>query len=693
MNDTLFVDKLEEAFLAISDGDKQAIKRVREQLDSLPDPLPEPVQNAAADNLPLIVEDMDAVLKDEQLQGLMLDLAKLGVESMALRDAIAALCRQQHKSYPDPAGLIRAIGVLDEAVPVREVYDRWQRFELLFEGNHAWHDSFGLGKIVEIDGFSDLFVIQFTQKQSFSLTTCLTTLSLVQPDSLAARLLAEPPQAKPPSTSEEAFVEEILASFAPLPEATWPIVEAVLVPAFVRTRDFPAWRKKGQPVTKRKAQSDERTWEDSRSPEELKILLGGLTSITPTVEAIENLSRLYRFCATRLNFQEVMAETLSTLQELSGGEDQWLRQILDAMPDDTIVWTDPETFTKVTGSLPARLREAWFSISHEAKGQEWFIDHITRLPLKFWPAAETIIEPGSDEYQTLCQVVFDQVRRGDSIADAALWLWRLEDKQLRRAFHNPNSIFRILAQPAMGNFIKARKDLFGMLMDDSAFQETLMRGGTREAIGTFVRAIKTSTVLQKGEQQSLLVKIVRIYPDAKDIVEERQEAVARSPLPKLTSYRSMKERHDELQQIINKKIPENTAAIAHARSYGDLRENAEYKAAKDEQRLLMSRRGELEKALKEIQSTDFSDVVVGDVVVPGVSVVLEIEGSREQYHICGMWDSAPDRHVISYDTPLGRKLMGKRIGEELQVNEDRTGQILAIEELPDDIKEWLKLPE
>jgi transcription elongation GreA/GreB family factor len=190
------------------------------------------------------------------------------------------------------------------------------------------------------------------------------------------------------------------------------------------------------------------------------------------------------------------------------------------------------------------------------------------------------------------------------------------------------------------------------------------------------------------------VKIVRIFPEALELVEERQEVVAKKPLDRLTSYRSMKERHEELEEIVNKKIPENSAAIAHARSYGDLRENAEYKAAKDNQRYLMARRKELEHDLKEVLPTDFVEVVVSETVVPGCTVDLtHPSGKVQTFHVLGLWDSQPEQHIISYDTPLGRALVGQKLGNTIELPEGGTATVSGLRALTAELLQWVKAPE
>src|SRR4029450_5290755 len=72
------------------------------------------------------------------------------------------------------------------------------------------------------------------------------------------------------------------------------------------------------------------------------------------------------------------------------------------------------------------------------------------------------------------------------------------------------------------------------------------------------------------------------------------------------SWESLERRKNEYTELVQKKIPANSKEIALARSYGDLRENHEYKAAKEMQKILMRRKAELEAQLVRARGTDFS---------------------------------------------------------------------------------------
>jgi hypothetical protein len=188
----------------------------------------------------------------------------------------------------------------------------------------------------------------------------------------------------------------------------------------------------------------ERTWETARSLEELANLLLSMTRLEPTEIGIENLRRIYRFTAPRPNFLTIFAETLATLQALARqpddpvATDAWLDRVLAAMPPETVAWSNVVTFSKVTSKLPAKLRHPWFVITHRAKGQSWFLETLTKLPLKFWVTAEEIIPPATEEFNLLRKMVYDQTRRGDATADAAVWLWQQSQEQpgAARGFHH-----------------------------------------------------------------------------------------------------------------------------------------------------------------------------------------------------------------------------------------------------------------
>lgn len=688
--DNIALAELEETLLEAAEREAGAIARLRQLLRPWHDaPVPDKVRGLLLDNLELIAPDLAAAAGDEEIQGLMLELAVIGVDSLRLRDLLAAICRRQHASWPDPAGLIQALGIASQDTALTEARRRWGRFNWLAEGSRVWHTSYGLGRVTEIDSFSSLVYVEFARGQSFSLEQALTHLAVARPDSIVQTWSDGDGPKLDPKIGAREVQKQIAASFDPPLAAALELCEALLVPACMAKTAFDRWLK-ASPASAAPAAQKKRTWDQARGLEELEQALAHVDRLQPDEEQIARLAQLFRFAAGKDMYKAVFAKTLAALHGLAK-DPAWLDDFVRQLPSDAVAWSGGEDFVAVAGALKAKLIPAWFALVLAAKGADAFIERLILLPHRYWVHAEELLERVEDDGDAVLEAkALDSFRHGTASADVALWLWRRDKPEVRDAFQNLSAVFRTFRTGVRGEFHKARKALHKLLMDDPEFQRNLMLGGTREGIEGFVRYVKNSKDLQKGEQQSLLVKVVRLYPEAKDIVAERTSGEARTRIPKRTSLRTHEEHRRELHEIINTKIPANSAQIARAREYGDLRENAEYKAAKEAQKLIMRRRDELERDLRLVEPTDFSDIEVADTVVLGSTVRLETAAGTDVYHLLGLWDSAPEESIISYDTPLGKKLLGMKVGESLQTPKGGEARIVAIDELPADIRAWLQ---
>ncbi len=150
----------------------------------------------------------------------------------------------------------------------------------------------------------------------------------------------------------------------------------------------------------------------------------------------------------------------------------------------------------------------------------------------------------------------------------------------------------------------------------------------------------------------------------------------------------MEKRKSEYEELVNKKIPENSKEIGVARSYGDLRENFEFKAAKEMQAVLMRRKSELEAALHRARGTAFESPDTSQVSIGTIVTLRDSDsGKEETYTILGAWDSDPEAGIISYQTAIGQTLRGHKLGEVVTLNTDHgTGRfaIISIEPAPVD---------
>ncbi len=124
----------------------------------------------------------------------------------------------------------------------------------------------------------------------------------------------------------------------------------------------------------------------------------------------------------------------------------------------------------------------------------------------------------------------------------------------------------------------------------------------------------------------------------------------------------------ELERLKFKDRPRIIAAIAEAREHGDLKENAEYAAAREEQSFVEGRIGQLEGLLSTAQIIDVSRLTPGTRVVFGATVDLEDEdtGTAVTYQIVGDLEADIKQHLIAVSSPIARALIGQHAGDSFE---------------------------
>src|SRR5262249_41276553 len=151
---------------------------------------------------------------------------------------------------------------------------------------------------------------------------------------------------------------------------------------------------------------------------------------------------------------------------------------------------------------------------------------------------------------------------------------------------------------------------------------------------------------------------------------------------------SLEKRKAEYEELVKVKIPENSKEIALARSYGDLSENFEFKAAKQMQSVLMRRKAEIEQMLHNARGTSFEHPDTSRVSIGTIVSLRDTKTNNEEtYTILGAWDGDPDRHVISYQTAIGQALLGHEIDETVSLSREGGAAqftILSIKPAPTD---------
>jgi transcription elongation factor GreA len=201
-----------------------------------------------------------------------------------------------------------------------------------------------------------------------------------------------------------------------------------------------------------------------------------------------------------------------------------------------------------------------------------------------------------------------------------------------------------------------------------------------------VRRLQLSPLFDELTKRSLLGRIVKVYPELESMITGAQPQEKIAPL--IVSWSSLERRKTEYEELVKVKIPENTKEIALARSYGDLSENFEFKAAKQMQSVLMRRKAELEQMLENARGTSFENVDTSRVSIGTIVTLRAMETNKEEtYTILGAWDGDPDRHIISYQTAIGQALLGHKTGDAVPFNTEHGAAqftIVSIQPAPPD---------
>ena len=143
-------------------------------------------------------------------------------------------------------------------------------------------------------------------------------------------------------------------------------------------------------------------------------------------------------------------------------------------------------------------------------------------------------------------------------------------------------------------------------------------------------------------------------------MEEKKNILTREGLRKY---------EDELHELKVVRRKEVAQKIKEAREQGDLSENAEYDAAKDEQRDIEARIEELEKILKNVEVVDDEDVTADRVMIGSSIRIFDIEYNEElSYKIVGSTEANSIKGKISNESPVGKALIGTHVGDTVTVH-------------------------
>ena len=567
---------------------------------------------------------------------------------------------------------------------------------LLTQSGYCIHRSWGFGKIKTVDTVFARFSIDFQNKpgHAMDLGFAADSLKPIPPTHILARKTADLEGLRQLAALHHLdLIKVVLESYAG--KATLDQIHQLLVPDVIRD-DWRKWWevakaelkkdghftvpiKKSEPIAyaSKEVALGERLLGDFRAAKGLK------AKTTAANEAIKSFPDLSDKLAVANEMITALNSDITSHQRTQPGvalEGIFVRDdIREAagIPAPTEgeltsrnVWGSEVRLSTILESVPVAkhkrvlqsFRESTPALWHEA-----LLATFNTVPAKVvGECASLLTQEG--KAQQLKDTLSTLISRHTASTELLLWL----AKERSDAFADilGPEVFRAMLTAMERDQFNERKSnkLRDYILDDQELLVDLIGSADFEVIKDLTRALQLSPCFDDMDKRSLLARIVKSYPAVQSLISGDQ---TRQDNTLLVTWVSLEKRKNEYTELVQKKIPANSKEIAVARSYGDLRENHEYKAAKEMQKILMRRKGEIEQQLVRARGTDFSDVRT-DLVSPGTTVsVLELgANTSEQFRILGAWDTDPDRGVVSYLTPLAQALLNKKVGDEVEFDMD-----------------------
>src|SRR5467141_13575 len=357
-----------------------------------------------------------------------------------------------------------------------------------------------------------------------------------------------------------------------------------------------------------------------------------------------------------------------TLVKLISDEESRLISILPKLP--------AAKEKRILQALPAALGERWSTralrLMQAAHGRM-----VAQIPHVF---------RGAGRHEELRTALERSVRQHSATSEMLVWL--CNERHEWRELITPELLTAILSAIERDQSKTGARGskLQRLLIEDRQLLPDIFAGSDIAIARDSVRRLQLSPLFDELTKRSLLARMVKLYPQLESMITGAQPEEKAAPL--IVSWSSLEKRRAEHEELVKKKIPENSKEIALARSYGDLSENFEFKAAKQMQSVLMRRKADLEQMLHDARGTSFENVDTSRVSIGTIVTLRNAETNNEEtYTILGAWDGDPDRHIISYQTAIGQALLGHEAAETISLNtEDSVAQfiIVSIQPAPPD---------
>jgi transcription elongation GreA/GreB family factor len=584
-----------------------------------------------------------------------------------------------------------------------------ERLNQLSPGNFCLHKSFGAGKIIDWDFGSKKITVDFERSsgQEMDLQFAMQKTEWIAPDDFRAVKIEQIEELrKLAKVDSVALIVHILQSHGGM--ITGEAIEALVSGTVIPEKDYKKWwdaTKKAVKESRKAVVPTKRTepivlrdsgitpaqalLADFEAAKDIKGMIKALEAIAADIGAFEQdtaaLKQLIMDIddgakkAARVQLGQAM-QLIAARDEVIGGSNSLELDPGAVRLSDLIAGSDLGKIAEELVNLPSTRQRAVYEAFGTAFGDAW-ISKIVTVFDKVGARGVTEIARILGEnngMSALTDHLGSALARRALGPDALIWVCRERSGASELVFGADvgASILNLLENDHLSDGPRKTSRLQTLLTEDKALLSNLVEGMDLNEARNFARRLLDCPVFGDLEKKSLMARIIKVRPETVELVSGQNAAKREEPL--LVSWDSLDKKKKELEELIREKIPQNLQDVKIARSYGDLRENFEYKSAKDMEKFLAHRRAALEREIALARGTDFKGADTKTVNIGTVVVLTDETGVEQTITVLGAWDSDPDKKEVSYLSEVGKALMGLSIGDDAKVRDVETEQMRTL---------------
>lgn len=574
--------------------------------------------------------------------------------------------RSTYKALYEAVGLHRAPGDLPK---IWEKVDRLEGLLAFDVGTVVSMEGKGVGRVVEANLGLESFKVDFEKIRGLTVgfKAAPKLLRPLAPDHVLRRKLEQPGGLRI-LTPPELLQVTLLSYDRPLTAGEVRDILAGIVSESQWTAWWSAARKHPQVVAAGSGARQTYRWAESSGD-----ALDSVWKAFEKTDPRKKIERLKREGARDTGLRDRMAANLAEVAENVMDADPGLAfeiwfaiersgakidEDVDWSPDNLLATQPQRVFAGIEERL---LRERAYTMLRERR-EDWpavYRDAMTKEtdPRALDLLADGLLQGAPRELDRFLDGLLAQPHR-----NAAAFTWLAEraavDEELRS--RNPlRMLQQILSSMSRDEFASYRLRLLALA----------------ESGGTVPRLLTHLTEDQAVQAEDAVHRAASLEPYQRDqltnAIHLRFQGLRKEsgPTALYATIESVEAKRVELQQILSVEIPANRKAIEEARAMGDLRENFEYKSARQRHEYLNARAAQLNGELNRVRIIDTTGMDASEVRIGSRLHLASLGGAgKRAMTILGPWESKPEEDVISYESDLAKELLGKKPGDEVQVS-------------------------